>query len=50
MKELGMCVIDAGHFNTEKILVPKLVNLISDKFKDIEVISNNVENDPFKFV
>ncbi|HQD28038.1 Nif3-like dinuclear metal center hexameric protein [Acetivibrio saccincola] len=45
--EMGMCVIDAGHFNTERIIVPKLVNILSDKFKNLDVFSNSVEEEPF---
>ncbi|MFZ5985911.1 MAG: Nif3-like dinuclear metal center hexameric protein [Bacillota bacterium] len=48
--EMGMCVIDAGHFNTEKIIVPRLSELISGKFPELEVISNKVEEDPFKII
>ncbi|NLM58412.1 MAG: Nif3-like dinuclear metal center hexameric protein [Clostridium sp.] len=49
MTEMGMCVIDAGHFNTERIIVPRLVQLLSDRFSDIEVMGNDVEEDPFKY-
>jgi dinuclear metal center YbgI/SA1388 family protein len=47
MAEMGMCVIDAGHFNTERIIVPKLVNILSEQFKNIEILSNSVEREPF---
>ncbi len=49
MTEMGMCVIDAVHFNTERIIVPRLVQLLSDRFSDIEVMGNDVEEDPFKY-
>lgn len=49
MLEMGMCVIDAGHFNTERIIVNRLVELISGNFPQIEVIKSNMEEDPFKF-
>ena len=48
MRALGMCVIDAGHFNTEKIMVPNLIKLIQKEFPQIEVIGSLVEEDPFK--
>lgn len=50
MAQMGMCVIDAGHFNTEKIVLPTLVEVLKDKFKDLEVLCNNVERDPFKYI
>jgi GTP cyclohydrolase I len=46
--EKDVCVIDAGHFNTESIIVPQLAKLLSEKFSDIEVTSNTVEADPIK--
>lgn len=46
--EMGLCVIDAGHFNTEVLIRKKLTEFIKDKFPDIDVICNNVESDPFK--
>ncbi len=42
-----MCLIDAGHFNTEKIIVPHLVNLIRQNFNGIEVHASEQEHDPF---
>lgn len=47
MTEMGMCVIDAGHFNTERIIVPKLVDILNEQFKELDIFSNNVEEDPF---
>ena len=46
--EMGLCVMDAGHFNTEKIMVSRMVEVLRQNFKDIEVIGNSVEDDPFK--
>ncbi len=48
--EMGMCVIDAGHFNTERIIVPKLAQILSGQFPGVEVVSNSREEDPFKIV
>lgn len=48
-EELGLCVIDAGHFATEHIVVPMLSGLVRAEFSGIDIISNNVERDPFKF-
>lgn len=45
---LGICTIDAGHFNTEKVILPKLAAVITKKYPEITIISNNMEHDPFK--
>lgn len=45
---LDMCIIDAGHYNTEKSIIPHLADVISKAFREIEVYCNNVEHDPFK--
>lgn len=45
---LGICIIDAGHFNTEKIILPFLKKSINDKFPGIEVMCSSMESDPFK--
>lgn len=46
--EMGMCVIDAGHYGTEKIVVSLLSGIISNRFPELETVSNTVETDPFK--
>lgn len=46
--EAGICVIDAGHFNTEKIVLPALETALKDNFTDIEVHYFQNEQDPFK--
>lgn len=50
MMQMGMCVIDAGHFSTEKIIVPRLVEVLKERFKNLEILSDNVEVDPFKYI
>ncbi|MDQ2087240.1 Nif3-like dinuclear metal center hexameric protein [Herbivorax sp. ANBcel31] len=47
MVEMGMCVIDAGHFGTERIIVPKLVDMLKKQFENLDILSNSVEEDPF---
>ncbi len=44
--EMGLCVIDAGHFSTEHVIVSELVGLIKERFSGIDVIGSEVENDP----
>lgn len=46
--EAGICVIDAGHFHTEKIVLPALATALKDNFADIEVHYFTREEDPFK--
>jgi len=50
-KQLGIAVIDAGHYHTEKILLPhlrkKLINLFSDTKISFEV--SNFITDPLNF-
>lgn len=50
--ENGLCVIDAGHYNTEKIYLQYLAELIQNEFErpefeGLSVICNTVEADPF---
>jgi GTP cyclohydrolase I len=47
--EMGLCVIDAGHFNTEKIIIAKLIQQLEQVFPQIEFKGSTVEVDPFKF-
>ncbi len=46
--EAGLCIIDAGHFNTEKIILPILAASLATKFPAIEVFCFEQEEDPFK--
>lgn len=42
-----MCIIDAGHFNTEKIVLPSLAKRIGENFPGIEIMLFTDEEDPF---
>ena len=48
-RELGICLIDAGHYGTEKFfgaaMKKKLIKLMGDK---VEVIASEVNLDPFQ--
>ncbi len=46
--EEGLLIIDAGHFATERIMVPRLVQLLSEKFAGINIEASTVEEDPIK--
>lgn len=45
---MEMCIIDAGHFNTEKIILPVLEKLLASSFPGLEVICSKMAADPFK--
>lgn len=46
-REAGLCIIDAGHFSTEKIVLPYLAQLIGETFPDVEIFTFTEECDPF---
>ena len=48
-REMGLCIIDAGHFATEHIIVKKLAKTLQDRFSELEVQCNTLETDPFVF-
>lgn len=48
--EKNICVIDAGHFATEKIIIPVIVKKLQEKFSEIEVIRSYNEKDPIKTI
>lgn len=47
-REAGLCIIDAGHFNTERIVLPALMTALKVNFPGIEVFCFQKEEDPFK--
>ena len=50
-KELGMAVIDMGHFDSEWIIFNKFIRNITsenEKFKDIELLSSSKSKDVYK--
>lgn len=48
--ESGRCVIDAGHFATERIILPVLKNMLSGKFENVEFILSSMSEDPFNVI
>lgn len=48
--EMGLCVIDAGHYATEKIMMKAIYLFLVNKFDqigyDVEVIQSKTNNDP----
>ncbi len=49
-KELGVNIIDAGHFNTEWLVFLETMKALKENFKDIEFIDSKESNDPYTFL
>ena len=49
-KEMGINIIDAGHFASEQIVFFNVMKNIIDKFTDIEFILSKVEEDSYTFL
>jgi dinuclear metal center YbgI/SA1388 family protein len=50
-KELGMCMIDAGHYGTEKIFVENMSEQLRRLLKqDVEIIDSKININPFEFL
>lgn len=49
-KELGVTILDAGHFPTEWIVFLKVMEKLEEKFKEVEFIHSKVSEDPYTFV
>ncbi|MCI8370829.1 MAG: Nif3-like dinuclear metal center hexameric protein [Lachnospiraceae bacterium] len=45
----GLCMIDAGHFGTEKMFVPYIVQYLTEKCTDVEIVAAN-ERSPFTVI
>lgn len=49
-KEMGISIIDVGHFASEQIVFFEVMNTLKYKFKDIEFLTSKVEEDPYIFI
>ncbi|EKQ50310.1 MULTISPECIES: Nif3-like dinuclear metal center hexameric protein [unclassified Clostridium] len=49
-KEMGISIIDAGHFSTEYLVFLKSLEFLKDKFQDVEFIFSNKCEDPYEFI
>lgn len=45
--EMGLCILDVGHFASERLIVNKLKSILERRFNNIELICSRMENDPF---
>jgi dinuclear metal center YbgI/SA1388 family protein len=48
-KEMGVSIIDTGHFASEWIVFQKVLSRIQRNFNDVEVIISNKSEDPYSF-
>lgn len=49
-KEMGINIIDIGHFASEQVVFFNVMNKIIRKFDDIEFILSKVEEDPYTYI
>ncbi len=49
-KEMGISIVDAGHFSTEYLAFLKTLEFLKEKFKDVEFIASKKCRDPYDFV
>lgn len=49
-KEMGISIIDVGHFASEQIVFFEVMNTLKYKFKDVEFLTSKVEEDPYTFI
>lgn len=47
--EMGLCIIDAGHFATEHLITNKLKEILKNRFNKAEIVCSEQEKDPFIF-
>ena len=48
-KEMGINILDVGHFGSEQLIFFNVMKKLKEKFIDVEFITSNVEEDPFIF-
>ena len=49
-KEMGISIIDAGHFGTEYSVFLKTLEFLKNEFKDVEFIKSKESKDPYEFI
>ena len=48
-KEMGINILDVGHFASEQIIFFNVMKQIESKFNNVIFIRSSVEEDPFTF-
>lgn len=49
-KEMGISIIDAGHFSTEWLVFIKTLQFLKEKFPDVKFINSKTCKDPYEFI
>lgn len=49
-KEMGISIIDAGHFSTEWLVFVKTLEFLKDKFPNVQFINSSRCSDPYEFI
>ena len=49
-KEMGVSIIDAGHFPSEWIVFQEVINKLKLSFTEVDIISSNRSKDPYIFL
>lgn len=49
-KEMGISIIDVGHFASEQIIFFEVMNKLKEKFNNIEFLTSKMEEDPYTFI
>ena len=49
-KEMGVSIIDTGHFLSEWIVFLEVINKLKDKLNEVEIFISENSNDPYTFV
>ena len=49
-KEMGVSIIDTGHFSSEWIVFLEVIKKLQNKLSDVEIIISQHSNDPYTFV
>ena len=48
-KEMGVSIIDTGHFHSEWIVFLEVINKIKDKLEDVEILVSENSEDPYTY-
>lgn len=48
-REMGLCILDVGHYASEHLIVNKLKEIFEKTFNNIEIVCSSLEQDPFIF-
>lgn len=49
-KEMGISILDVGHFASEQIIFFNVMKKIEEQFGDVKFIISKVEEDPYEFI